>query len=327
MCKSCRDCGATRLLYDAASISLYCQDCGLENATNTIDYQANVYTSGDPYGKWTETKNGTLNTELTNTSFYQLSLCKDFNSSIKSNFCALDNLCIKLGITIEKVRNCVHEVYTRMMKSGAYKSVRLVALQSACVLYAVRLQGGSSNRTLKEVVKASCLTRREIFRCFKKVKQELKNGSNTDMEFLEAYSDCFSSVIEHPVVSYAKNYAQNLHLPGEWIHTVAEVACKACPDTGQGDISNITSAEKVWDGRSRDSIAATIVYVITRLPRCPNRLDVKTVAKRLGVGEATIASCYRDMLPVMNRLLDVVPNHLATFEDIQHTFQADSALL
>merc|ERR1712224_154868 len=92
----------------------------------------------------------------------------------------------------------------------------------------------------------------------------------------------------HPTISFAKNYAVYLNLPGQWV-SYAEYLASKTVSLG----TDLSYMGKSWEGRSRSSIAATILYILSRLPRFPVRLDVKKIAFRTGVRVSTIMRCYR----------------------------------
>jgi transcription initiation factor TFIIIB Brf1 subunit/transcription initiation factor TFIIB len=125
---------------------------------------------------------------------------------------------------------------------------------------------------------------------------------------------------EHSVISFSKNYGSYLNLPSEWIQFIAKVANRARPEEENESEPMIAHSDKLWDGRSRASIAATIVYIVTRLPKCPEKVDMKMVIRCSDVCCDTIKSCYRDMLPIVPKLLENTPMQIATTEEICETF-------
>jgi len=109
----------------------------------------------------------------------------------------------------------------------------------------------------------------------------------------------------------------------DWIHLIASVADRTCPDIKKEFDRKIDNEKinKAWDGRSRSSISATIVYIVTRLSSCPKKIDIKTIMDYSGVKRNTIKACYRDMIPVIDYLLDKIPEKIVTKDEIFMTFR------
>jgi transcription initiation factor TFIIB len=316
----CRECGSLNLLENATVGNVYCQDCGLEHHSCIIDYRTEWRTFSDKtrdrdrlartgYPTNVLDNGGGLITSLSKADA-QLGQVTYSNEKLNKRLKEIEKLCDKLNLTLQRVRDHACEVFKRMTSIGLQKSMRLQVVQAASVLQAARCEGGDSNRTFKEMVLATALSQKEIFRCFKKVKEELKNSPGLSSE-----------KVEHTIVSFSKNYARYLNLPQKWVDVITKVANKTRPDTEKNDDEvTITTMDKTWDGRSHSSIAATVVYIVTRLPRCPQKVSISTVSHCTGVRGSTIISCYRDMLPVIDKLLNVVPVEIATNEEISATF-------
>jgi len=318
---SCRVCHSLNLTENTAAGNIYCHDCGLEHCSNMIDYRAEWPTFSE---KGTDREDRTragwpvneiilgecLSTTLmkADASLNRLGRTCDPNQKLRKSFKDIEELCEKLNLTTTQVIHRACEVFKRVSTDGLHKVARLQTLQAASVLYAARIEGGHSNRTFKEVVLASSRSQKDIARCFNRVKEQLKSIPNLRLK-----------ETEHPVVSFSRNYAAYLNLPQDWTNAIKDVAHKAHPDVKE-DMTSISSIEKAWDGRSRASIAATIVYIVTRLPRCPAKVDVKLISRRSGVRERTIIACFSDMLPVIDKLLAEVSVKIATQEEIHKTF-------
>jgi len=202
---------------------------------------------------------------------------------LKAHLREVVDLCNKLNLNTQKIKNRATEIFIRMTNAGLQKSLRFRVIQAASVLYAARLEGGNSNRTIKEIGRVSAIAHKEIVRCIKQMKQQL-----TNMVYLS------SQETEHPVVSFSKNYAKYLNLPHEWVCAIATVAAMVQPNINEEVKPNICSVEKKWDGRSRASIAATVVYIVTQLPCCPTKVDMKMISQCSGVRNVTITACYRN---------------------------------
>merc|ERR1712151_181127 len=148
-----------------------------------------------------------------------------------------------------------------------------------------RFEGGVSNRTFKEVVLVAVVPKKEIAKCFKKIKMELKNVFKEEMESKE-----------HSVTSFSKKYARYLNLPNKWVKIISDVANASISDVKCGNENEELIKKNMditWEGRSWTSIAATIVYIVTRLPKCPKRVDMKMISQCSDVKESTIAACYK----------------------------------
>merc|ERR1712190_105271 len=90
--------------------------------------------------------------------------------------------------------------------------------------------------------------------------------------------------------------------------------------------NNVFKTIKNWDGRSRPTIAATIVFFITRLPRCPIKVNLNMISMSSGIQNETIEACYRDMLPSLILIMNEAPIEIVTPEELRLTFKADVAM-
>merc|ERR1712146_374077 len=154
------------------------------------------------------------------------------------------------------------------------------------------MEGGEFNRTFREITMATARPQKEIARCFKLIERMLaKTRIPTPTE-----------ATEHPIVAFAKNFAVYLDLPRRWVLFMEYLAKKVTPSSTVDDFSLI-HVEKPWESRSRSSIAATVVYIVSRLPKFPMEIDLRKIAFRTGVRASTIMTCYRDMIPAINKLL------------------------
>merc|ERR1712084_169080 len=87
--------------------------------------------------------------------------------------------------------------------------------------------------------------------------------------------------------------------------------------------NNVYKIIKNWDGRSRTTIAATIVFFITRLPRCPIKVNLNMISMSSGIQNETIEICYRDMLPSLILIMNEAPIKIVTPKELRFAFQAD----
>jgi transcription initiation factor TFIIIB Brf1 subunit/transcription initiation factor TFIIB len=314
----CRECGSYDLVENSAEGSIYCLDCNLEHSSLMIDYQAEWLSFSDKNNHNDNPARaggainmvfsaGGLSTELPKADAQLGVLAKGVGvrRKMEKYFKEIEELTEKLNFSSRKIRECACEVFKKMLEFGLEKSKRLQTIAVASVLYAARCDGGNSYRTFKEMVLSTKIPKKEIFVCFKMIKKNLKNVPGLILE-----------PKEHPIVSFSKNYASYLNLPKQWIKIIASVGNKAKPDSDEG----VAYINKSWDGRSETSIAATIVYIVTRLPSCPEKFDIEAVSRRTGVKKSTISSCYRDMLPVVHKLLDELPLKIVSSEEILNIF-------
>jgi len=233
-------------------------------------------------------------------------------TNIKSRrfFKDIEFLCNGLNLTNQRVKNRACEISSEMAANGIQKSIRLLTIHAACVLYAARMEGGDSNRTFREIAMVAARPQKEIARCFKIIGKILTKTRHYNSMGSNTFDDN-----RHPTISFAKNYAIYLNLPQQWVLFTEHLASKT--------VSLGTGSGKSWEGRSRSSIAATVLYILSRLPKFPVRLDVKKIAFRTGVRVSTIMSCYRDMLPVINQLLDSAPCEMVSEKEITNTFDCE----
>merc|ERR1712084_90321 len=90
--------------------------------------------------------------------------------------------------------------------------------------------------------------------------------------------------------------------------------------------NNVYKTIRNWDGRSRTTIAATIVYFITRLPRCPVKVSLNMISTKSRIQNETIEACYRDMLPSLILIMNEAPIEIVSPEELRLTFKADVAI-
>ncbi len=73
-----------------------------------------------------------------------------------------------------------------------------------------------------------------------------------------------------------------------------------------------------WDGKSPNSIAAAIIYMVTQLPAATNKPSTTTIALECSIAEGTLQSTYRDLYTERAVL---IPKWFAKTEDLQHLQQ------
>ena len=73
-----------------------------------------------------------------------------------------------------------------------------------------------------------------------------------------------------------------------------------------------------WDGKSPNSIAAAIIYMVTQLPAATNKPSTTTIALECSIAEGTLQSTYRDLYTEKAVL---IPKWFAKAEDLQHLQQ------
>lgn len=235
----------------------------------------------------------------------------DAHLSPKCHFEDINTLCDTLNLNASCVRNRACDISADMITLGLQKSTRLITLHAASILYATRLQGGDFNRTFREVAMAASRPQKEIARCFKSIENALMINQNSS-----------NKVVEHPIVSFAKNFSIYLKMKREWVVFTEALAKNVVP--GAIDCNNNPSSfKKAWEGRSRASIAATVVYIVSRLPNYPDQIDLNTIAFRTSVRVSTIMTCYRDMLPVIDKIFDGVLENVTSKTEVLGTFKTD----
>ena len=69
-----------------------------------------------------------------------------------------------------------------------------------------------------------------------------------------------------------------------------------------------------WDGRSPLSIAAAIIFLLTRLPGVLVRPSINDIAQAVGVSDSTIRLVFSELRPYA---ADLVPHTAASKEDIK----------
>ena len=69
-----------------------------------------------------------------------------------------------------------------------------------------------------------------------------------------------------------------------------------------------------WDGKSPNSIAAAIIYMVTQLPAATNKPSTATIALECSIAEGTLQSTYRDLY---TEKAGLIPKWFARAEDLQ----------
>jgi len=327
----CRECQSGTLTLDSKESTLFCKTCGFENINYRLDYSPEWRgpSKGVDNALHQARAGGPVKTTISSETNLSTSLCKaDASVAIftrisetEKNMCRaygdIESICDRLCLTAVRVKERAYGILRKLAESNMHKIARLRTIQAASVLYATRLEGGNSNRTLKEFALATARPQKEIAKCYQKIDEKLKYTTK---------------LCEHPIVSYSKNYAVYLNLPPDWVTLAGKVAERTY-STQQKETAEtlnerkIICFDKTWDGRSKTSIAATIIFIITRLPRCPEKVDLCSISLRSGVQASTIMTCYREMLPVIHKLLDNTPTKFATLKEIINTFSSDIACL
>merc|ERR1711920_576560 len=213
-----------------------------------------------------------------------------------------------MGI-LEKAREIVRRILTRKQQ----KSTRLQTIQAASLLYAIYLSAGDTNLAMRKILKLKTVTQKEISRFFKILKEELKNERDLMMNH------------EHPIVIYSRNYSEIHGLPPDWIELIIYIIKIVLSYLTYGYLedNNVSKIIRNWDGRSRTTIAATIVYFITRLPRCPVKVSLNMISTSSKIQSETIEICYRDMLPSLILIMNEAPIEIVTPEELHLAFKAD----
>lgn len=319
-CLSCNECYSEKMLKSKTSEAFYCEDCGLEKQTSKTDYDMEWRNFSEKDGGCTHSPRAGLTSHVNMTTSGLITTLSRADAFIgrfikrridpagqSRERREIQALCDRLNLTVPRVIDRACNIVKEVMNTNLQKFSRLRMIHAAAVLYASRYEGGESSRTFRELAMATARPQKEIARCFKKIKEAISDAHKTTSED-----------IEHPIVSFAKNYAVYLNMPRRWIIFSALLAEKILPNRSGRNVFG--DADRQWDGRSRASLAATIVYIVSRLPRCPSKVDIKTVALKSGVRVSTIMTCYRDMLPVVDKLFENAPEDIVSGTEIINTF-------
>jgi len=317
----CKECCSKDLVEGEHIGITVCKCCGLEVSKLAIDYSIegralvaknHDYASSDQNqikNNMGTTETGFLTTLSTaDASVYRCRRTFDLNT--KSRFHSIENLCDKLNLSDHSIRNQACTISRELTANCMQKSIRLITIHAAAILYAARMKGGDSTRTFREVAMVAARPQKEIAKCVKLIESVLMKTRNFINNELQN--------IEHPIVSITKNFALYLNFPCNWVSFAEYLATKVLPS--RADDCHLTCIEKPWEGRSRSSIAATVIYIASRLPRFPLKLDLKNVAFRTGVRISTIMICYRDIIPVIDKLLAWAPSDFVHPNEITDTF-------
>lgn len=321
--QKCNECRSESLFESERIGTTYCQVCGLEKVKLMVDYgiewktlaeKNNNFTSSEQtciYKNIGVTETGYLTTlSIADASVNRSRQVTDIDTKFKRFSRDIEILCDELNLSAHSIRSQACTISNEMAANGMQKSTRLMTIHAAAVLYAARIEGGDSRRTFREVATAAARPQKEIARCVKFIENVL----------MKTRSSLSDEGTEHPIISYARNFALYLNLPRNWVLFTKHLATKVIPSRAVND-SGLTFIEKPWEGRSRSSIAATVVYIVSRLPKFPLKLDLKNISFRTGVRISTIMTCYRDMIPVIDKLLESAPPEFVSLDEITNTFQ------
>merc|ERR1719436_1371952 len=240
--EQCRECGSIKLVEDIREGSIYCQVCSLEHRSHMIDYRIEWQT--------------VINKDFFKDQKY------DLDHKLTKIIDRVEKLANKLKLTDQHILEKAREIIRRILNRKQQKSTRLQTIQAASLLYAIYLSAGDTNLAMRKIPKLKTVTQKEISRFFKILKEELKN----ERELMVNH--------EHPIVIYSRNYSEIHGLPPDWIELIVYIIKIVLSYLTYGHLenNNVSKTIRNWDGRSRTTIAATIVYFITRIPRYP---DVK----------------------------------------------------
>jgi transcription initiation factor TFIIIB Brf1 subunit/transcription initiation factor TFIIB len=300
-----------------------CKKCGLEEENSRVDFGAewrsfSQKNGGASLGERSSIFRNKCITEtglLTSLSKADASLGRfkrtiDSYSKPKCYFKDIDSLCDALNLNVCCIRDRAAEISADMITNGLLRSTQHLTLHAASILYAARIQGGDFNRTFREIAMVTSRPQKEIARCFKFIENALMRNQSSSIV-----------AVEHPIVSFARNYAVYLKMPRKWVLFTEAFARNVLPGT-TNNFGNQKFFQKAWEGRSRASIAATVVYIVSRVPSFPVKIDVNTIALRTSVRVSTIMTCYRDMLPVIEKLFDGVLENV-TVAEVMVSFKTD----
>ena len=121
----------------------------------------------------------------------------------------------------------------------------------------------------------------------------------------------FRSEVEaiHPE-NFLRRFMSSLGFVNADMVAAVALANAMIPQTGPSAVEHA-----VWHGKSPITVAGTIMFVFSHLPRASKHPPLDDISAVAGVAEATIKSTYKEMLPHMPRLV-ATAGGFATAEEI-----------
>lgn len=284
----CPECKSRNLTTNETRGELICEDCGLVIEENIIDEgpewrnYANQPKDNARAGlpdnllqhdkgrgttfEWKEAKLG-----RTRSQFYRMKKWQQqarVRSSVDRNLMttlqSLKKICFSLGLG-DAMTTSAAEIYRKAVEKRLIQGRSNDSMLAASIYAATKLNG--TPRTLPEISQHSRVGQKEIGRCFRFIKRELKLKIRTAMPG-----------------DYIEKMCSDLELP-------SETKSKAIDIIGELDRIEFTN------GRSPIAVAAGALYVASILTN--NKRIQREIAEVSNITEVTIRNCYRLIVDVL----------------------------
>ncbi|KAL0033387.1 hypothetical protein WJX77_007185 [Trebouxia sp. C0004] len=320
--QKCKDCQESNFVEDRAAGDLICQVCGLVAESHVIDESSEWRTFADsdkPQADRTRvggatddllSEGGIGATVITastkeggNTAARNLSRLQTRNNTDKTlqqAYSQINRISDKLGLT-KTITDTAQHYYKLVYEQKGARGRGLAAVAAAVLFCACRQEG--LPRTFKEIeAVVPDATKKDIGKAYK-----------TIMACLQAEEGAATAAPKRVAVSdYMRRFCSHLGMNQKESKACIDVADNAVPREGT------TRHNSPWDGKSPNSIAAAIIYMVTQLPAATNKPSTTTIALECSIAEVTLQSTYRDLYTEKAVL---IPKWFAKAEDLQHLQQ------
>jgi len=209
--------------------------------------------------------------------------------ALQDGFRRVGRLADDLGL-VRAVRDRACELYKRVLESAKGLRGRGAAPIAAAAVY-IACRQEATPRTFKEIVAvAADADKRDVARAYKAIVKELESVP-------------VGGAVH--AADLTRRFCSALGLAPADARAATEAAETACPRDGLRP----GGAAKRWDARSPLSLAAAVIFLVTRAPRASRAPSAAEVAAVAGVTEHTLKLAARDMHP---DLVEIVPSWWAT---------------
>ncbi|KAL0051179.1 hypothetical protein WJX82_003144 [Trebouxia sp. C0006] len=180
-------------------------------------------------------------------------------------------------------------------------TARLAAVAAAVLLRACRQEGVPRTVMEFEAVVPDA-TKKDIFKAHKTIEA-----------CLQAEEGAVAAAPRRVAVSdHMRRFCSHLGMNQKESRACIDVADNTVPREGTARHNS------PWDGKSPNSIAAAIIYMVTQLPAATNKPSTTAIALECSVAEGTLQSTYRDLYTEKAAL---IPKWFAKAEEMQHLQQ------
>ena len=320
--QKCEDCGESNFVEDHASGDLICRSCGRVAESHLIDERSEwrTFSDKDKEGADPNRVGGPVNALLRDGGLStMISGGKGVDKSLANNlqrmqarsdlgpdkalvlaFRDISRVCSSMKLP-DVVRHQANEYFRDALeKSKAAKTKAQSAVVAAVIFLACRQTGYP--RTFKEIRAFVPQARvKDIGRMYKAIVVDLK---------LKETGEFRSEVGSIHPENFLRRFMSTLGFSNVDMMSAIALAKVAVP---QGETKE--TEHQVWHGKSPITIAGTIIYIMSKLPRSTKHPILEDICAVCGVAEQTVRNLFKEMQPFLPKLMQSAGS-FATAEEV-----------